>query len=187
MAATTVRRNNFGGVGLGSSTVQTQTLPSPSLAGINGSSQSYPAPVTSTNASRLAAMRPTYAAPARTAGDSWSVQRDGERTVIVIEDTPPPALFSSKTAVAMPSAPNGTSLDYNTKRTKYNGASAKSANASYPELAVNNLTAPGPSNYASLPDGVKSISSKKASGSKRKYNEVNDPATAVRRILLLLA
>lgn len=136
-----------------------------------------------------------YAPSIRTAGDSWSLQRDGEKTVIVIEDTPPPttstnvastrtsAIASSSRLPAANGAPN--------KRVKVGGYPQSNdvyaSSYQQPNYGVDTLSIAAHPATASTsayhPDASAAASTsnanRKVSGAKRKFNEVNDPATAV--------
>lgn len=184
MSAATASRN------YGSAT-QTMTAPS------SNHHQLYPTPHSSTgttinntstrtNATGLhqssSAPRGTYSYPLKTAGDSWSIKNEGDKQVIVIEDTPPPTAGSSSTATIQHSRPS-------TASTSTKGAKKARPNG-YPADAyqVNNLHYPPPnlagtssssayaqSSYAPVAPAKASA----ASSGKRKYNEVNDPAAVV--------
>ena len=169
MSAATARRNY-------TSTTQTQTIPA------------YPTPISSAGGSSKgvsASSRPQQAAyaPQRTAGESWSVQHDGNRQVIVIEDTPPPTSSTSSNVRAAPAAQSSTTNP--AKKARYNGAYSNNGNNSpyvstgLPPQAsyqVNQLA--GSSSWA-VPPPATVRNPVQVSSSKRKYNEVNDPSTAV--------
>lgn len=126
----------------------------------------------------------------RTNGDSWTLQKEGERTVIVIEDTPPPST-SAKAALPPPiPVPTPSFSSVAPKRAKYSAtntaASGVAGYANYTPAtttAYNTFPQAGPSNYAQAPSNgyppANGATTRKVSGAKRKYNEVNDPATAV--------
>jgi len=135
-----------------------------------------------------------YAAypPTKVAGDSWSLQREGDRQVIVIEDTPPP---SASTSAAHPpqqqaSLPQPSHL---AKKPRYNNAVyAQQPRASYPapslpvhpSYQINQLQL-APANYALPPPAPPMASTSQIVAAprkvqtKRKYGEVVDPAAAV--------
>lgn len=184
MSAATASRN-YGGTA-----TQTMTAPHHQL---------YPTPHSSTGtvassrqgvaANTAQAPRGTYGYPSsaslKTAGDSWSIQKEGDRQVIVIEDTPPPAAGSSSTTVTSnrPSTANASTSSAVPKGSKkartngYNPADAYQVNNLHyppPTAAVSSSTAYGASAYTVAPAKAS------ASSGKRKYNEVNDPSAAVR-------
>jgi len=234
-AATAVRRPNYGSTTMQASTSQQQHHQHQHQQHHHHQQHPYPTPVTSASTmngggsarSSVAAALPPIAHPrypARTAGESWSLQRDGERTVIVIEDTPPPgASASSSTAYNTRPAAGYPAAAGTAKRAKYNGSSSSSAATAtatgtvtanglplpsnayvqpapaplprvYPpsgsSYQVNNAIA-GPSAYSNLsfppnnpapPQASSSSNARKVSNQKRKYNEVNEPATANDRL-----
>lgn len=140
-----------------------------------------------------------YAAypPTKVAGDSWSLQREGDRQVIVIEDTPPP---SASTSAAHPpqqqaSLPQPSHL---AKKPRYNNAVyAQQPRASFPapslpvhpSYQINQLQL-APANYALPPPAPPMASTSQIAAAprkvqtKRKYGEVVDPAAAVSACLL---
>lgn len=165
----------------------------------------YPTPMSSNGTAGVsrngsgASMQQRYAAyppppPTKVAGDSWSLQREGDRQVIVIEDTPPP---TATTSAAHPPQPAGlTQPNHLAKKPRYNnGAYAQSSQqlrSSYPapslpvhpSYQVNQLQL-APASYA-LPPPAPPIASTsqivaapRKAQAKRKYGEVVDPAAAV--------
>ena len=148
--------------------------------------------------------------PPRTAGESWSLQKEGDRQVIVIEDTPPPPAHSyngqyqqqqpaASTSSRAANASSAAGPSHAAKKPRYNGTAPAayangalpSTNSAGPKLnpppaayQVNQLA--GPSNWGAPSRGASATNPapapRKAVGqsTKRKYNEVNDPSTAVR-------
>lgn len=217
-AATATRRpypGSSGGGGLPGmgSTTTTQTQPSHSAA-------AYPTPTSISSASSAYRLGPSggavgaagqrsgagYPLPfQRTAGDSWSLQREGERHVIVIEDTPPPASSagpsgSTRTGYPPPAIPqnlHASNPGNPAKRPKYTQSNSAASSTqhyqqqqqqqSYPYppvppngYQVNHVQIAGPSNTTTFPDPVaQPVTTRKVSGAKRKHGELTDPATAV--------
>ena len=172
----------------GSSTAATTASTSVRPVGNYPSTSSAAAAATATSNNVYGGMKAgnfaTMHAPAptvmRTAGVSWSVQKEGDRNVIVIEDTPPPGTVASTSQAIAHSTTNTTATS---KRARPNGTTAQSsATAAYhPSYATYNAQQSSNTAYHPPPQAESSTAaaSRKASGAKRKFNEVNDPATAV--------
>lgn len=119
--------------------------------------------------------------PAAAAG-SWSILKEGDKQIIVIEDTPEPEAGSS-TAIAnttTTSRPSTANVSSKSKKARTNGYNPTDG------YLVNNLHYPppnpaGPSSSSAYaaPSYAVAPAKASASSSKRKYNEVNDPAAAV--------
>lgn len=175
-----------------STQTQTQTVPAQQHA-------PYPTPISSSgtaanlsrNASGVSMHRyaPYGAQPSKVAGDSWSIQHEGNRQVIVIEDTPPPTATTSAAHPPPPGLPQPKKQRYN------NGVYAQQqSRGSYPapplpahaQYQVNQMQL-APASYA-LPPPVPAGPStsqriappRTMQTTKRKYGEVVDPAAAVR-------
>lgn len=178
MSAATARRN----YGAGGSATQTMTAPHHHQpAPSHHHSQLYPTPLSSSTgttvgstSSRMAAQPRNYAYgtpthPLKTAGESWSIQREGDKNVIVIEDTPPPVAGSSTAGPAKKARTNGHTANnaYQLNNLHYSGINPAAGTSS---------SAYAPSSYVAPVSQAK----KAAPTAKRKFNEVNDPAAAVR-------
>lgn len=180
MSAATASRN-YGG-----SATQTMTAPSTSSSHHH---QIYPTPHSSSSRANGAIAssanpRATYGYPLKTAGESWSIKNEGDKQVIVIEDTPEPAPGTSSNANAAtsssrPSTASNQTAARGTKKARANGYPSEAYqlnNYHYPPPSANPVASS--STVLPLPAYTGGRVSTTTQG-KRKHNEVNDPSAAV--------
>jgi len=185
MSAATASRN-YGG-----SATQTMTAPHHQLYPTPHSSTGTVTSSRTTGTTNAQVPKGTYGYPSSSsaahsrpnpAGSSWSILKEGDKQIIVIEDTPEPEAGSS---TAIPAANTSRPSTANaplkgTKKARTNGYNPADA------YQVNNLHYPppnpaGPSSSSAYAPSAYPVAPAKASTSsgKRKYNEVNDPSAAV--------
>lgn len=194
MSAAAVRRAYAGP----SSSTQTQTQvvnhsqhpPYPTPISSNGTAAGVSRNGSGVSMHRYAGYPPPQASTSnKVAGDSWSLQHEGDRQVIVIEDTPPPTATTSAAHPPPPGLPQPKKQRYNNgtysqqhPRSSYS-APAQPAQPSYHvnqvQLATTNYALPPPAPPA-LASTSQIVAPPRKVQAKRKYGEVVDPAAAVR-------